>query len=409
MNEGVLHRGRGRPPAHRAPPRDALPRRRWPRASTRRSPGRARPRPAGRPLSIGLLGNAADVLPELVRRGVVPDLVTDQTSAHDPLNGYVPNRHDATSRPSRLRADDPAALHGRGPAQHGRARAGHARPARRGARSSSTTATTSAPRRRRPASPNAFDFPGFVPAYIRPLFCEGKGPFRWAASPATPTTSRPPTTPSSRPSPTTGPSRRWITPGPRAGAAPGAARRASAGSATASARRWASSSTSSCARGAREGARSSSAATTSTPARSPRPTARPRRMRDGSDAVADWPILNALLNTVAGRHLGLGPPRRRRRHGLLDPRRHGRRRRRHRRRRPRASSASSPPTPAWASCATPTPATTARDRGRPGARRADPDARSGRGRRTAVSGCRTAAGRRRAVRRPATRRLRESP
>ncbi len=129
-------------------------------------------------LSVGLLGNCADVLPELVRRGVVPDVVTDQTSAHDPLNGYVPHGLDLADAVG-LRSSDPADYERRSMAsmaEHCRAMVslqergsvvfdygnnlrGHARDAGYG---------------------DAFAFPGFVPAYIRPLFCEGKGPFRWA-------------------------------------------------------------------------------------------------------------------------------------------------------------------------------------------------------------------------------------
>ena len=109
---GRHHRGGGGPPAHRAPARDALPRRDGPDLDEALARARAA-QAASRPLSIGLLGNAADVLPELVRRGVVPDLVTDQTSAHDPLNGYVPNRHELRggAGPAQERS---RALHGRG-------------------------------------------------------------------------------------------------------------------------------------------------------------------------------------------------------------------------------------------------------------------------------------------------------
>ena len=135
-------------------------------------------RAAGRPLSIGLLGNAADVLPQLVERGVVPDLLTDQTSAHDPLNGYVPNgrpHHEAL----RLRQQDPA-LYMR---ESSRAMAEHVRAMlalmRRGAVTFDYGNNIRA-HAKQAGVEDAFDFPGFVPAYIRPLFCEGKGPFRWA-------------------------------------------------------------------------------------------------------------------------------------------------------------------------------------------------------------------------------------
>jgi urocanate hydratase len=132
----------------------------------------------GRALSIGLLGNAADVLPELVRRGVVPDLVTDQTSAHDPLNGYVPNR-TSYAEAIALRESDPARYMAEARRSMGehvqamldlKARGSVVFDYGNNIRAEAVKAGVS----------NAFDFPGFVPAYIRPLFCEGKGPFRWA-------------------------------------------------------------------------------------------------------------------------------------------------------------------------------------------------------------------------------------
>jgi len=134
---------------------------------------------AKRPLSVGVLGNAAVVLPELVRRGVVPDLVTDQTSAHDPVGGYVPHQvpYDEALR---LRVEDPkrcSRLSMESMAQHVRAmldfedRGSHVFDYGNNIRQQAFLA----------GEKNAFDFPGFVPAYIRPLFCEGKGPFRWAA------------------------------------------------------------------------------------------------------------------------------------------------------------------------------------------------------------------------------------
>ncbi|MBL8959419.1 MAG: urocanate hydratase [Gemmatimonadetes bacterium] len=130
-------------------------------------------------LSVGLVGNAADVLPELVRRGIVPDVVTDQTSAHDTLNGYVPHG---------LSLDEAAVLRQRDPREY----------TRRSVASIVTHVQAMLELQRRGAVTfdygnnirtvaldagvaNAFDFPGFVPAYVRPLFCEGKGPFRWVA------------------------------------------------------------------------------------------------------------------------------------------------------------------------------------------------------------------------------------
>jgi urocanate hydratase len=134
---------------------------------------------AGKPISIGLLGNVCEVLPELLRRGIKPDALTDQTSAHDPVNGYLPADW-SLEKWDRLRAEDPKQV--------------------------ATAARTSMARHveamlefQRLGIPvfdygnnlrqvafdegvkDAFAFPGFVPAYIRPLFCRGVGPFRWAA------------------------------------------------------------------------------------------------------------------------------------------------------------------------------------------------------------------------------------
>jgi urocanate hydratase len=137
-------------------------------------------RTRGTPLSVGLVGNAAEVMPELVRRGVVPDVLTDQTSAHDTLNGYVPI--------ARRTDEDVFALRRSSPDEYVRraleAIALHVRAMlelqRRGAvtfdygnniRAQAVTAGVD----------DAFRIPGFVPEYIRPLFCEGRGPFRWVA------------------------------------------------------------------------------------------------------------------------------------------------------------------------------------------------------------------------------------
>jgi urocanate hydratase len=132
-----------------------------------------------KPVSVGLLGNAAEIYPEMVRRGVRPDVVTDQTSAHDPLNGYLPagwSLSEAQSAretdPDRLIAAAKASM-----AEHVRAMLAFWRKGvptldygnniRQVAKDTGVD--------------DAFDFPGFVPAYIRPLFCRGVGPFRWAA------------------------------------------------------------------------------------------------------------------------------------------------------------------------------------------------------------------------------------
>jgi len=133
----------------------------------------------GRAVSVGLAGNAADVLPELLAGGFRPDVVTDQTSAHDPLEGYVPSGVDPGDAPA-ARRDDPdgyvkqarESMAAHCQAMVGFMRAGaevfdYGNNLRGEARAAGFT--------------DAFAYPGFVPAYIRPLFCEGKGPFRWAA------------------------------------------------------------------------------------------------------------------------------------------------------------------------------------------------------------------------------------
>src|SRR5690349_2614114 len=136
-------------------------------------------RTSGEPRSIALEGNAADVLPELARRGVVPDVLTDQTSAHDALNGYVPNG---------LSLADAVALRGSNPAEYVRrsmaAMADHVRAMRvlqdRGAITFDYGNNIRA-QAEKAGVEDAFRIPGFVPEFIRPLFCRGKGPFRWAA------------------------------------------------------------------------------------------------------------------------------------------------------------------------------------------------------------------------------------
>ena len=129
--------------------------------------------------SMGLRANAADVLPALVARGVTPDVVTDQTSAHDALNGYVPNGL-SLEEANRLRERNPAEYVARSMA----AMADHVRAMltlrQRGAATFDYGNNIRAQARQAGVA-NAFDIPGFVPEYIRPLFCEGKGPFRWAA------------------------------------------------------------------------------------------------------------------------------------------------------------------------------------------------------------------------------------
>ena len=143
----------------------------WGRAQAARAEGRA--------LSVGLVGNCADILPAMVERGWIPDVVTDRTSAHDPLNGYVPAGL-TLDEAGRLREADPD----RYVREARTSMATHVRAMlamqRRGAiafdygnniRTEAHDAGVA----------DAFDIPGFVPAYVRPLFCEGRGPFRWVA------------------------------------------------------------------------------------------------------------------------------------------------------------------------------------------------------------------------------------
>jgi urocanate hydratase len=131
------------------------------------------------PLSVGLLGNAAEILPELVRRGVRPDAVTDQTSAHDPLSGYLPAGW-TLERAAAERISDPAGVVRAAKASM----AEHVRALLAFHRMGIPTVDYGNNIRQVAFDQgvlDAFDFPGFVPAYIRPLFCRGIGPFRWAA------------------------------------------------------------------------------------------------------------------------------------------------------------------------------------------------------------------------------------
>jgi len=129
--------------------------------------------------SVGLVGNCADVIPELARRGVVPDLLTDQTSAHDPVGGYIPQGLNV-EQAAEVRQTDPDAYRKRSLESMARHVEGMLALQKLGAvtfdygNNIRTFAFQQGVK-------DAYDFPGFVPAYIRPLFCEGRGPFRWAA------------------------------------------------------------------------------------------------------------------------------------------------------------------------------------------------------------------------------------
>ncbi|MFI5090569.1 MAG: urocanate hydratase [Terriglobales bacterium] len=130
-------------------------------------------------VSVGLVGNCADVIPELAARGVLPDILTDQTSAHDPLNGYIPQGL-SLEQAAELRADDPKSYMERSLDSIARHVEGMLALQKMGAVTFDygNNIRTMAFQR---GVKNAYDFPGFVPEYIRPLFCEGRGPFRWVA------------------------------------------------------------------------------------------------------------------------------------------------------------------------------------------------------------------------------------
>ncbi|MBI3932820.1 MAG: urocanate hydratase [Acidobacteria bacterium] len=251
---------------------------------------------AGRALSVGLLGNAADVLPECLRRGIVPDLLTDQTSAHDPLNGYVPNRMGYEEALA-LRTSDPT----RYMAEATRSMAEHVRAMldlrKRGAVTFDYGNNIRA-QARKGGVEDAFDFPGFVPAYIRPLFCEGKGPFRWVVLSGDPADLAVTDEAVLRTFPEDRALARWITLARERVAFQGLPARIC----------W-------LGYGERErmglvfndlvrtgavkapiviGRDHLDAGSVASPNRET------EAMKDGSDAVADWPILNALINAVAG-------------------------------------------------------------------------------------------------------------
>jgi len=130
-------------------------------------------------ISVGLVANIADVLPELIARDIVPDVLTDQTSAHDPLHGYVPNGMSLEAA-LRLREGDPEVYTRRSIETMGRHVEAMLELKRRGAVTFDYGNNLRA-QAKLAGVEDAFTIPGFVPAYIRPLFCEGKGPFRWVA------------------------------------------------------------------------------------------------------------------------------------------------------------------------------------------------------------------------------------
>jgi urocanate hydratase len=248
------------------------------------------------PLSIALLANAADVLPEFVRRGITPDILTDQTSAHDELNGYVPHG---------LAYEDALALRVKDPADYIRrsyvSMAAHVEAMlelrKRGAKAFDYGNNIRG-QARKAGVEKAFDIPGFVPEYIRPLFCLGKGPFRWAALSGKPQDIYATDEAVLREFPEDEALARWI----------GKAR---------SQVKFQGLPARICWLGYGERARFGAVINhlvkkgkTAAPIVIGRdhldtgsvasPNRETESMRDGSDAIADWPVLNALLNAVSG-------------------------------------------------------------------------------------------------------------
>ncbi len=250
----------------------------------------------GRALSVGVLGNAADVIPELANRGETFDLVTDQTAAHDPLNGYVPQGLDVDAAET-LRARDPDEYLRRAQASIAAHVNGLLELVRQGCHVFDYGNNLRGEARDAGVQ-EAFSYPGFVPAYIRPLFCRGVGPFRWAVLSGDPAD----IAAIDRELETLFPNdellRRWLELAP--GRVPfqglparicwlGYGDRARAGLAINDLVR--SGRVSAPVVIGRDHLDSGSVAS---------PYRETEAMRDGSDAIADWPILNALLNVAAG-------------------------------------------------------------------------------------------------------------
>src|SRR5688572_4602133 len=249
-----------------------------------------------RPLSVALCANAADVYPELVRRRVVPDLVTDQTSAHDPLNGYIP-RGMTLQAALQLRASDPkgyvresiASMAAHVEAMVALMHEGaHVFDYGNNIRAFAVEG----------GFEDAFAFPGFVPAYIRPLFCEGKGPFRWVALSGDPADIRATEEAVLEAVPDVPHLRRWIDLARKKVRFQGLPSRI-------------------CWLGMGERAKVGAAFNELVKQKKVKaplvigrdhldcgsvasPNRETEAMKDGSDAIADWPILNALINAVNG-------------------------------------------------------------------------------------------------------------
>jgi urocanate hydratase len=250
----------------------------------------------GTPLSIALLGNAAETFPEVARRGVAVDVVTDQTSAHDPLGGYIPAGVTAEEA-VRQRADDPADYVARARASMARHCEAMVKLLRDGA-VVFDYGNNLRGQAREGGFGDAFAYPGFVQAYVRPLFCEGKGPFRWVAASGDPQDIRVTDDAIARLFPHDEALHRWLRLArervPFQGLPAricwlGYGERAQAGLAF-----------NELVRGGKVaapiviGRDHLDAGSVASPMRET------EGMKDGSDAIADWPILNALVNTCAG-------------------------------------------------------------------------------------------------------------
>ena len=252
---------------------------------------------SGKPLSIALLGNCADIFPEFVKRGIVPEIVTDQTSAHDELSGYVPHG---------LSYDDALELRESNPEEYIRkayhSMAVHCQAMLDLQKMGSVTFdygnNLRGQAKENGGIENAFDFPGFVPAYIRTLFCEGKGPFRWVALSGNPEDIYKTDAKVLELFPEDEALKRWITMAQEKVQFQGLPARI-------------------CWLGYRERnlfAEAINDMVASGELSAPivigrdhldagsvaSPNRETEAMKDGSDAVADWPILNALLSTAGG-------------------------------------------------------------------------------------------------------------
>ena len=251
---------------------------------------------AGTPVSVGLLGNAAEILPEMVKHGIRPDLLTDQTSAHDPVNGYLPIGWSVAEWVGRREREPEvvAAAAKKSMAVHVRAML---------AMQAAGVPTTDYGNNIRQVAfdegvENAFDFPGFVPAYIRPLFCRGIGPFRWVALSGDPGDIYRTDAKVKELLPDNAPLHRWLDMArerirfqglPARICWVGLGDRHRLG--LAFNEMVASGELKAPVVIGRDHLDSGSVAS---------PNRETESMRDGSDAVSDWPLLNALLNTASG-------------------------------------------------------------------------------------------------------------